>query len=266
MTLNGRKHDILLAEVTTLRNEMRQRRQNSDIAALRVTDDHLGTVRYCVTRFQALYEIMKTPDKDLLAWFERSKVRVKPDTLHSWLGYKNGYHPMGKSLQDALAKGTKIIYGLTDGDTPAYYLEQMLKDPKADVPAWEAYLPDGRKVERMLTKGANTYISGQVWTQAGTSEIQLGATWFKLHDAKLPSISALYRAARLFVLSQLCGRMLSSCKDMRMYELWAFNDWASTVEQHQGGQVSTDQVLAAIIKDDEFLGLVRSLPNLEPPV
>jgi hypothetical protein len=267
MTLNGPNHDRLKAEVVTCRNGIRDRRK-AERAYDNVGDDiHRGSCISLVQSFE--FALSDVTTKRLVEWYKETRLRVKPETLRLWLDRKNAHDPMPAAVRLTIEKSKGEVYMLTDEqDFPAYYVEEVPRGPRDDSTAAETFLADGRKLEcHVPAQTTWHYMRGKIYDRNGKEEYDLGSNgWYRIHRVRWPGESALKRGVRLFVVSTVLTRLVTSLNDLYAFELWGLNAWAGSVKQHGQGNIGFADVTQALMSDPAFLDLVRVLPKLEPPV
>ena len=129
-----------------------------------------------------------------------------PIEVRLWMGYK----PDWTMMPAAVCKGDKVPVRLAHpGRLPSVYL--IPREPRDTRVVGPIILDNGM---RMTGK-----------KMATVTYVLHNSVWHKVHYPKLPSRSAVTRAARLFLLGILVGRIITSTTDLKMYELSGIKSW-----------------------------------------
>lgn len=210
MNMNGKKRMASLGEVMACREHIAKalsRSYISDEAAwLRDRVDpgfHNAALIGLIVPFSQWINHQHIDQKETwLVW----ALKQKPDEIRGWLGYGDEW-----TMIPAVCKLSKKTVRLANkSGLPQLYL--IPATPRNGGESTEITLPTGHRVMG-LEKKTVTYA-------------QVRGEWYKVLLAKTPSPSAISRAIRLYLLSVLVGRTLTSTKDMFVYEMLGIKSWA----------------------------------------
>ena len=209
MNLNGKRKNGTLGEVMACREQMAtalSRSYTSDEAAwLRDKVDpefHNAALISLLVPFSKWIDHQDVDQKEKwLVW----ALQNKPNEIRGWLGYGDEW-----TMIPVVCKGSsKVVRLANKNGLPQLYL--VPATPRNGGEAIEITLPTGHKVMG-LDKKTVTYA-------------QVQGEWYKVFPAKAPSQSAISRAIRLYLLSILVGRSLTSTKDLFVYEMSGIKSW-----------------------------------------
>ena len=82
--------------------------------------------------------------------------------------------------------------------------------------------------------------------------------WWKVYKPKQPSVSAVCRAVRLFILSVLAGRLVTTTKDLYKYEVMAIREWLMQGETSEiVGEVAARALYYLVTQPDTWTYLTN---------
>jgi len=250
MNMNGKKKNGALGEVMACREHIAtalSRSYTSDEAAwLRDKIDpefHNAALVSLIVPFGQWIDHQDVDQKERwLVW----ALKNKPDEIRGWLGYAGDW-----TMIPAVCKEEKKVVRLANKNGfPLLYL--VPSTPRNGVEPTEIVLATGHKVMG-LEKKTVTYA-------------QIKEEWYKVLLAKAPSQSAINRAIRLYLLSVLVGRTLTSTKDLFVYEMSGIKTWALYGEVVGIYEAVVDRAASALWHLLTEPELATQLPPPLPPI
>lgn len=241
--LNGVSTEQKLAEVIAFRNLAA--RLNESWRG-KVLDDHHDMMMSIIVWFQEL--MVREPEAFWQRAFKHLQRTTQDETLRLWMDY-----PVHWEVPAAL-RGPGIDYSQVRF-FGAWAFNPVRTTPRGPVALDEA-LDDYTTASEVAYKSEGGYARGRVRGKNGDEPIELEG-WHRIYKRHQPSKAAVERAIRMCVLSRLCGRRLTTSKEMLIAEGQAWLKWAlgTTALRREARDV-----MRALLLDDEFVILVHQLP------
>lgn len=245
MDLNGKATNGVLGKILACREQIARARQTghtdgNEWLLKRVTPiENQATLIGFITPLVGWAKSLTKEQREVwLVW----AMRNRRDAIHSWLGYNKDW-----TMMPAVCKGSKNLVRITrNSGMPELYL--IPGNPRNPELATQIELANGYKALGIELR-ATTYV-------------QFQEKWYRVYYPKYPSDSAVNRALRLYVLGALVGRILTSTKDLWVYEMAGIKTWALHGFTHTVEDVVKDDAKYALDRLVIDPDLVKKLPKL----
>jgi hypothetical protein len=174
-------------------------------------------------------------------WYAWAQNDIHPKTFDAWFKYQPDWRTPAPVRNHKLGvEENKTTFFLEMARTPAGEQEDI-------VPGTVGVVGKSYKYVKTENKGMDL----------------APGVWYKAISKPHPSLTALGRAMRLWLLSNVLGRKLLSTKDITAAEFVALREWLFPVGDITNIKPASRKVFRALIQDAKFRRMLRGQPRPE---